>query len=94
MQLSASKSFAALVVFGWASALQLLLPAGEGSLEKNPADFSELYGRISRGGVGITRRDYPRARPRSTITHFGTGTLLDPVGLVLTSLSGIGKRRR
>ena len=85
MQLSASKSFAALVVFGWASALQLLLPAGEGSLEKNPADFSELYGRISRGVVGITRRDYPRARPRSTITHFGTGTLLDPVGLVLTS---------
>ena len=85
MRLSASKLFAALVVLGLSSAGQWQLPAGEGSPEAKAGDYSELYGRISRAVVGITRRDYPRGRSRSTITHFGTGTLLDPVGLVLTS---------
>ncbi|MEC8895919.1 MAG: S1C family serine protease [Planctomycetota bacterium] len=85
MRLSASKLFAVLVVFGWSSGGPPQLPAAEGSPETKPADFSELYGKISRAVVGITRRDFPRTRSRSTITHFGTGTLLDPVGLVLTS---------
>jgi len=47
--------------------------------------YSELYDRISQAVVGITRSDYPKERSRRSITHFGTGTLLDPVGLVLTS---------
>ena len=77
--------FSILAVLGLTGMLQLPLTAGEGSPETKPTDFSELYGKISRAVVGITRRDFPRTRSRSTITHFGTGTLLDPVGLVLTS---------
>ena len=54
--------------------------------EPTPASsYTALYSQISSAVVGITRSDYPRERSRSSITHFGTGTLLDPVGLVLTS---------
>ena len=62
------------------------LGAGRRLAADEPAsDYTGLYDRISRAVVGITRSDYPRERSRSSITHFGTGTLLDPVGLVLTS---------
>ena len=85
MRLSASKISALLAVLGLVGLLELPPAAGEDSPGTKAADFSELYGKISRAVVGITRRDFPRTRARSTITHFGTGTLLDPVGLVLTS---------
>ena len=70
-------------------ALLLILPAlgaGRRLAADEPAfGYTGLYDQISRAVVGITRSDYPRERSRSSITHFGTGTLLDPVGLVLTS---------
>jgi serine protease Do len=45
----------------------------------------KLYERAASSIVGITVRSLPRGRPRSEVTHFGTGTLIDPVGLILTS---------
>jgi len=71
-----------LVLSGFFAVAGQQLPADE---QRPPAGYSGLYTRISRAVVGITRRDYPRERARSSITHYGTGTLLDPVGLVLTS---------
>ena len=74
-------------IFVW---LLILSVFGAGTGRRLAADeaasgYTGLYDRISRAVVGITRSDYPRERARSSITHFGTGTLLDPVGLVLTS---------
>ena len=71
-----------LVLSGFFAVAGQQLPADE---QRPPAGYSGLYTRISRAVVGITRSDYPRERARSSITHYGTGTLLDPVGLVLTT---------
>ena len=76
-------------VFGFLLVLSCLCSGGARRLaaeeQKPPGGYRGLYARISRAVVGITRSDYPRERARSSITHYGTGTLLDPVGLVLTS---------
>ena len=81
MRLFVPKIFALLLILSALGAA-----AGRRLAADEPASgYTGLYDRISRAVVGITRSDYPRERSRSSITHFGTGTLLDPVGLVLTS---------
>lgn len=83
---SASKPIVFLtVLLCWCSARQQLPAADEIPMPARVVDFSGLYGQISRAVVGITRSNFPRGRSRSSISHYGTGTLLDPVGLVLTS---------
>jgi len=53
-----------------------------------------LYDRAASSVVGITVRSLPRGRPRSQVTHFGTGTLIDPVGLILTSTTVVNSGAR
>lgn len=86
VRLPASKIFVFLtVVFCWSATRESLLAVDGTSVPVKTVDFSELYGSISRAVVGVTRSKYPRGRPGFSISHYGTGTLLDPVGLVLTS---------
>jgi len=65
---------------------------GEGATSL--AAGARLYDTVAPGVVGIAVRNLPRSRPGSGVTHFGTGTMIDPYGLVLTSITVVPKGSR